>query len=487
MSLTTILPITNDLELAAYIDELNAAIEFLRIKKKGQATNPEFNNKNKGIIEEIKLLNTQIIEYQLEQKNSSNAEEAKQLKQSKLKKYYSNQIEITKQQYSESTTEYKDELELISLNLAKYTEQVTAANSKTLAIENNLVTPAAKIAWPFLLGVGLILKEGVIATAKILSKVLFPLHFAVDGLRSAWDIVVAYRNKKMQQRKTVIATHAINLAGIVAAAAVVGSAVVAPLALPIIFAGLSIAGFYRTASGLSKSKAILKETKYELANVCNYLNSVKSELEVEKNLKKVRPNEANKIEELNCEITFLESKQKRLKIQLDSQETTRQQAAKGLALDAVGIVAISALIVGAVLTLAFPPVAAALATAGLVTFAAVSIVNAVTSPAFIAKAKNTFNKFKNFLLGKKEYELIPTSPSHSPKSDVKNNTLPESGSGNDNGSTNGFGNSSTAKPTKLTAAAIATSVVPNSIFPPHSTNGIIQPTQDRHNTRRKSF
>jgi len=145
---------------------------------------------------------------------------------------------------------------LIETEIAEFNKK---AESKTAQAEKNVITPFMRRWWPVSFGLGLILQQTVDVSAAILGKLLLPINFAIDGLRSIWDFYHTWRDKTLAQRKTKLTTLAFNIAALIAASIVFGLAVTNPFALPSIFMGIILMGVYQSGYSRYETASLISE------------------------------------------------------------------------------------------------------------------------------------------------------------------------------------------------------------------------------------
>ncbi len=130
-------------------------------------------------------------------------------------------------------------------------------------IDHYLVTPTMRLAWTVMLGVGLIIQETVLLAATLVKSVLFPVHFAVDGVRSLWDLRRIWNDKNSANRHLHLSATGFNILGLAIAATLVGLAVSNPFALPVVFFGIVGAGLAKNSYLYRQNKAAIKALKVE--------------------------------------------------------------------------------------------------------------------------------------------------------------------------------------------------------------------------------
>jgi hypothetical protein len=191
-------------------------------------------------------------------------------------------------------------------------------------------------------------------TSKIIGLVLFPIHFAIDGLRSLWTLYNLSREKMIGRNARVLATI-VNFVAIGGAAVVTALAIANPFLIPAIFMVVMAAGIFKC---VSESRQLSKAIKIEKATIEKLSQEID---ELKKDLTKPNPVKMNR---LAAQLARHESQREQLAEQ-------RFHARRELVFTAVSTAAVVMLIVGVI----FPPVALA----GLFLFAAAGIVNVIDS------------------------------------------------------------------------------------------------------------
>lgn len=238
---------------------------------------------------------------------------------------------------------------------------------------SDVINPTVGLAWNLLLGVGIILQETVAVTAPILGAFLFPLNYALDGLRSIVNLYQTARDSAAAHRKTVLGTNVVHILALVAASAVIGLAITNPFALPVIFLGITGAGMYKSSYALLQTRKSIEASEKELHDTQIAIGTLKGV----KNLE-----EKDKLHLAN-----LQAKENRLTKQLTHLKAERSELRRQSEFNSLGMVAVGLLLASAVITLIFPPAAAALAGVGMLLFASTVIASVLSSPPVIAKIK----------------------------------------------------------------------------------------------------
>ena len=232
------------------------------------------------------------------------------------------------------------------------------------------------LGWSVLLGVGIILKETVQVAAPVLTVFLFPLHFALEGLRSIWEFYQTARDSAAAHRKTLLGSNIVHIMALIAAATVTALAITNPFALPVIFLGLTGAGLYKTVATIMQTRKAIKAAENELIVAQSQSKALK---DLNSNDKKVQ-----------FMLIRLEAKENRLKEQLTHLQAKRSELRRGLVFNLIAIAAVGLLLAAAL----FPPAAIALAGVGMLLFASTVIAGVLTSPAVRNAVKRLWKGIK---------------------------------------------------------------------------------------------
>jgi hypothetical protein len=288
-------------------------------------------------------------------------------------------------------------------------------HSREDQLEQYFVKPVMRLSWTALFSAGIFIKENIAITAQVLANFLFPVHFAIDGARVIWDIYRTARDKTMPQRKTTLMTHLLTLGGLITASALVGLAITNPFALPITFLGIVGTGLYKEAYSLHQTRKAIATTKQEKQETQREISELKRTITI---LKKT--NNAPQIDMLRKRIKKYEAKTQRLDSQLTSFRNKRSDLTRGIFFQSVSTVSVGLLITSAVLSIVFPPVAAVIASAGLMLFAGTAIASVMTNLPVVEKLKQAANWFKglfradrNNALPDHAYQLVPNDQASS--------------------------------------------------------------------------
>ena len=280
------------------------------------------------------------------------------------------------------------------------------AKPREEAIEQKGVTPVLRRLWHVLLGIGIFLQETLPIATTVVKSFLFPLHFALDGLRSIWDIYRLARDKRAAHREVKLGANIFNVAGLGVASVLVGLAVTNPFALPGVFLGLVGASIVKDSYLLSQNKKALADVKTEKTAVEAEIRAIKRGIDI---ATLDGQSEATMHQAQTLRLTRLEAKSKRIDQQLTTLRAERTELRRGMVFHVLSMVAVGLLLSAAVLALTFPPVAIAVMGAGLMLFAAVSITNVLTSPPAVAKMKEGWAWFKRKVgIQENNYEHLPS-------------------------------------------------------------------------------
>ncbi|MDR3490425.1 MAG: hypothetical protein P4M12_00115 [Gammaproteobacteria bacterium] len=237
-------------------------------------------------------------------------------------------------------------------HIADYNKQQQSLSLKT---EKYIVSPIARNLWNLLLNVGIFLKETIASTTAIISKLLFPIHFAIDGARTLWDLYQITRTKMIAKKMQFGAT-ALSLSAITAGAVVLGLGIVNPFALPAIFAVMTGAAIFKSIYLSRKIPTMITDEKENLKKVDDEISA----LAMQDN------NPTN-----DAQFVVLNAQKTRHAYQITHLQTQLFHARRETAFNGISAVAIGLLVGG----IFFPPLVAA----GLFLFASAGMVNLIDS------------------------------------------------------------------------------------------------------------
>ncbi len=194
--------------------------------------------------------------------------------------------------------------------------------------------------------------NGLVVASKILGAVLFPVHFAIESVRSVWELYRLGR-ERMIGRDTHINATIVNFGAIGMAIMVTAFGITNPFVLPIIFMAVMGAGIYKTISVSRQLTAAMKEESKVIRDLDKQIKDLKDTQDP-----------------LNqAKLNTLTKQKERHENQLAQLTEQRFQARRELVFTAISTAAVIMLIVGVLV----PPVAFA----GLFLFASAAIVNVV--------------------------------------------------------------------------------------------------------------
>src|SRR3990167_130401 len=308
-------------------------------------------------------------------------------------------------EHQQDAQQYKDKLNAAILAIGNSIQQYNNANiakAKPRQKTEDKIGTVVKISigfwWSILLGIGIIIQETVKVAAPILAVFLFPLNFALEGLRSIWSLYQTARDGNAAQRKTVLGTNSVRLLSLIAAATVMTLAITNPFALPVIFIGITGSGLYKTVATILQTKKLIKATKSELDEAQAQIQGFK---EINSNDPKVV-----------LKLIRLDAKEKRLQEQFTRLQVKHSELNRELMFNLLGVAAVGLLLAATL----FPPAAVVLASTGMLLFASTIIAsvltNVLTSPPVRNAVKELWQAIKS-LFGATDSSGRAPAPSNS--------------------------------------------------------------------------
>lgn len=257
-------------------------------------------------------------------------------------------------------------------------------------IDGYFVKPVMQTLWNVLFGTGIIIKETATSAAPVLGGFLFPLSFAIGGVTSIWNIYRILRERAAAKQKFLLGFNIVNLAGMITGLVLIALGIINPFAIPIIFVAIVGIGLSGQIYAFRETSQLIKKTQEDIQNIGARIKDVQRDI-ARWNFENGDP------VYLNICLKKLQEKNKELHTQLADLQEKRFELGREICISLIFAAAVGFLMSSAVLTFAFPPAAAVMASIGFLVLAVASISSGLTSLSVRTKVKDAFNWCKTKL------------------------------------------------------------------------------------------